>query len=66
MQIPVNGEPRPPDAGASVAALVRLFNLAPQRVAIEVNAQLVRRATYADTPLQENDRVELVTIVAGG
>ena len=66
MQITVNGEPRTLDAGVSVADLVRLFNLTPQRVAVEVNEQLVRRATYADTPLNEGDRVEIVTLVGGG
>ncbi|MGE0481635.1 MAG: sulfur carrier protein ThiS [Phycisphaerae bacterium] len=66
MQVFVNGEPRELDTDVSVAALLKQFELAPQRVAVEVNEQLVRRATFADTRLQSGDRVEIVTLVGGG
>lgn len=66
MQIVVNGETRSLDDGATVADLVRLLQLAPERVAIEVNGQLVRRVNHTETPLREGDRVEIVTLVGGG
>ncbi len=66
MQITVNGEPRTIDDGSTVADLVRTLGLVPERVAVEVNEELVRRATYADSPLTDGDRVEIVTLVGGG
>ena len=66
MQIEVNGETRTVEDGLTVADLIRLFDLAPNRVAVEVNEKLVRRATFADTLLSDGDRVEIVTLVGGG
>lgn len=66
MQLVVNGDPRTLDGVSTVADLVREFDLTPERVAVEVNEQLVRRAKYAQTPLKDGDRVEIVTLVGGG
>jgi len=66
MQITVNGESKAVAAGATVADLVAMFDVAPERVAVEVNEQLVRRSSYAQTPLNSGDRVEIVTLVGGG
>ncbi len=66
MQIRVNDDELTIDDGATVADLVRRFDLPPERVAVEVNERLVRRATYADTRLSPGDRIEIVTLVGGG
>ena len=66
MRIVVNGDPRTLDGVDTVADLVREFDLTPERVAVEVNEQLVRRANYAQTPLKDGDHVEIVTLVGGG
>ena len=66
VQITVNGEPKAVAAGATVADLVAMFDVAPERIAVEVNEQLVRRSSYAQTPLNGGDRVEIVTLVGGG
>lgn len=66
MQIIVNGEPRPLDRPLTVAELLDSCRLAPQRVAVEVNEQLVKRARYPQTHLRDGDRVEIVTLVGGG
>jgi thiamine biosynthesis protein ThiS len=66
MQITVNGEPKAVAVGATVADLVAMLDVAPERVAVEVNEQLVRRSSYAQTRLNGGDRVEIVTLVGGG
>jgi thiamine biosynthesis protein ThiS len=66
MQITVNGAPQTVADAATVADLVRQFQLIPERVAVEVNERLVRRATFAETRLAPGDRVEIVTLVGGG
>jgi len=62
----VNDEPRTLETGASVADLVHTLGLGPRRIAVEVNRELVPRATYAATPLRDGDQVEIVHFVGGG
>lgn len=66
MQIQVNGETTTLPDGLTVADLIAQHGLAPERVAVEVNEQLVRRAQFGQTPLSAGDRVEIVTLVGGG
>jgi len=66
MRVSVNGQPQSLADGASVASLLEFFDLLPQRVAVEVNLDLVRRADFADTELRDGDRIEIVTLVGGG
>ena len=61
----VNGTER--DAGGlTVAALLEQEGFARDRVAVERNGDIVPRAKYADTVLQDGDRVEIVRFVGGG
>lgn len=46
--------------------LVLELSLAPQRVAIELNGKVVRRDEWAQTMLNDDDRVEIVHFVGGG
>jgi sulfur carrier protein len=66
MQITVNGDARTIAEETSVADLLRELQLVPARVAVEINEQLVRRATFAERRLSAGDRVEIVTLVGGG
>jgi sulfur carrier protein len=66
IRVTVNGEAHELDEGTSVATLVARFNLAPPRVAVEVNEDLVPRRSYDATALKDGDRVEIVTFVGGG
>ena len=66
MKVTVNGEEREIEEGATVAQLLRLLSHAPERVAVELNREVVRRALWAETALGEGDRVEVVHFVGGG
>jgi sulfur carrier protein len=66
LQLHVNGERREVPDDLSVEELIRHLNLTPERVAIELNQSVVRRAEWAATRLSENDRVEIVHFVGGG
>ena len=65
MKITVNGQPREVPEGASVSSLLAEMNLAPDRVAVEVNRRLLKTERY-DQPLPANAQVEIVTFVGGG
>ena len=67
MEIHVNGIPRTLDAAArDVAALVRALGLEGKRIAVERNGEIVPKSRYADTPVREGDRLEIVGAVGGG
>lgn len=66
MNLTVNGELRTVPEETTVAGLVALCALTPERVAVEVNEELVRRAQHGARVLREGDRVEIVTLVGGG
>ena len=66
MQVVVNGRPEDVEEGSTVAALLDRLNLAPVRVAVEINEELVPRRTFAETVVQTGDRIEIVTFVGGG
>ena len=66
MTITLNGERREYPGALSVADLLRLLNLRPEHVAVEVNRDLIPRAHHDATPLADGDRVEVVTLVGGG
>lgn len=64
--ISVNGEPRPLDAGTTVAALIATMTSATKGVAVAVNEDVVPRSKWASTLLGAGDRVEVLTAVQGG
>ncbi|HEX5776338.1 MAG TPA: sulfur carrier protein ThiS [Caulobacteraceae bacterium] len=66
MQISVNGEMRTFEGVADVAGLVAELGLDPRKVAVERNLEIVPRSTYAQTPLADGDRIEIVTFIGGG
>ena len=66
MQISVNGETRTFEGVDDVAALVTELGLDPRKVAVERNLEIVPRSTYAQTPLADGDRIEIVTFIGGG
>ncbi|MEN8214167.1 MAG: sulfur carrier protein ThiS [Pseudomonadota bacterium] len=66
MHIFLNGEQRTIDAGATVADLIVELKLADQRLAVEVNEELVPRSTFDDYHLKGGDHMEIVNAIGGG
>ncbi len=66
MILMVNGEERQVPEGSTVAALLDQLGVMRERVAVEVNLQVVRRADHEDHRLATGDRVEVVAFVGGG
>ena len=66
MFVEVNGETRDVPDSITLAEFVRLLAIAPERLAIELNRQVVRRADWPQTALKGGDRVEIVHFVGGG
>ncbi len=66
MQVTINGQPETLDGSLSVAELLALRKLAPVRVAVELNEDIVRRESFPETMIRDGDRIEIVTFVGGG
>ena len=63
--IKVNGESMDMD-GKTVAELLEAMDTSSQRVAVELNMEIVPRASYGETVLKDGDTVEVVRFVGGG
>lgn len=67
MKIEINGEAREVPESLMLDDLIAHLELsAPERLAIEHNRQVVRRAEWSRTEVKENDRIEIVHFVGGG
>lgn len=66
MEIVINGETREVPSPTSIGELLRLLDLKEDRVAIELNREIVRRDRWTETALQPHDRLEIVQFVGGG
>jgi thiamine biosynthesis protein ThiS len=64
--VEINGESRDVAASITLAELVLHLALAPERLAIELNKEVVRRADWQQTNIREGDRIEIVHFVGGG
>lgn len=66
MRIRLNGEEKDIEEDTTLPTLVESFSLAPERIAVELNGEVVRRADWPRVTLKEDDRVEVVHFVGGG
>jgi thiamine biosynthesis protein ThiS len=65
MRLTVNGEAYCTEKG-TVRELLGEMDIAPERVAVEVNLKVIKRAEYAEYNLEEGDSIEVVYFVGGG
>jgi sulfur carrier protein len=66
MILSVNGDPREVPEGATVAELLVHLGVPRERVAVEVNGAVVRKALHDQHRLAAGDLVEVVAFVGGG
>ena len=66
MRLMINGEERQFADLPSLSALVEQLGMKGDRVAIELNRDIVPRARWPETPLRDGDRLEIVHFVGGG
>ena len=53
-------------AGKTVSEYLATTNYDPQRIAVERNSDIVFKAEYAATVLEDGDSLEIVSFVGGG
>ena len=53
-------------AGKTLTEYLATTNYDMKRIATELNGDIVPKATYAETVLQDGDSIEIVSFVGGG
>jgi len=66
LRIQVNGEPREVAETHTLSQLVVDLSLKAEQIAIELNHTVVRRASWDETLLHADDKIEIVHFVGGG
>lgn len=66
MLIQINGEQRTVGDVPSLAALIESLGMKADRVAVELNLEIVTRAKWQETPIRDGDKLEIVQFVGGG
>ncbi len=66
MKIILNGKDHPLDKVINVETLLASIGLAGKPVIVELNKKALFPREYADSNLQDNDQLEIITIAAGG
>ena len=66
MNIILNGKPAKIPDPLTARQLITHLGLGDKRLAMEVNLEIIPRSEYEQTPIQENDRVEIVQAIGGG
>ena len=66
MQLTINGEMRETPPVRTVAELVAALSLDTRKVAVERNLEIVPRSLHGETPVSEDDRIEIVHFIGGG
>ncbi len=65
-EVTVNGERRCFPAAATLLDIVGALDLEPERVAIELNREIVKRELWLETPFEAGAQIEIVQFVGGG
>ena len=66
IRILVNGEAKEVEAETSLQRLINDMQLRQQRIAVELNEQIVPHSDYSSYHLQAGDRIEIVRAIGGG
>jgi sulfur carrier protein len=69
MNLNINGDGRSfPEvtSGLTLALLIETLGMKSDRVAVELNRNIIPRDRWAETLLKEGDRLEIVHFVGGG
>jgi thiamine biosynthesis protein ThiS len=66
MQVTINGEKRELAANLSISEMLKNLELPSERVAIELNKQVVRKKDWENIKVNDADKIEVIHFVGGG
>ena len=62
----INGESRSIPAVSNLLELIQHLEIGEERIAVELNNNIIRRKDWPMAPVLDGDRVEIVQFVGGG
>ena len=65
-KIQLNGDPYEINKGTNLNELLNKLKIQKNKVAIEVNGEIVEREKYTNLILNKDDKVEIVHFIGGG
>ena len=66
MTIIINGEEREIPENFNLATLLQYLDLPAERIAVELNREVVRRSNWENIEIKSGDKLEIVHFVGGG
>jgi len=66
MKLQINGDLRDFTEPLSLQDLIEQLGMKPDRVAVELNREIIARENWEGTALSDGDRLEVVHFVGGG
>lgn len=66
MRLTINGKEQTFDAPLTLAHLIEQLGMKGDRVAAELNRDIVSRTSWSETALKDGDQLEIVHFVGGG
>ncbi|WP_139488730.1 sulfur carrier protein ThiS [Brevibacillus dissolubilis] len=66
MTLQVNGKTITLTDVTNISGLLAFYQLEKKILVVERNGEIIDRSNYADTPIMDGDRIEIVHFVGGG
>jgi sulfur carrier protein len=66
MKVLINGESRELTESLNLSELLKHFSVASERIAVELNKEVVRRKDWESIIIKDADKIEIVHFVGGG
>jgi sulfur carrier protein len=66
MKVLINGETKEITGELNLSELLKRFSMPSERVAVELNREVVRKKDWENTKITEGDRLEVIHFVGGG
>ncbi|HAN30859.1 MAG TPA: thiamine biosynthesis protein ThiS [Myxococcales bacterium] len=66
LTIAMNGESHTISANTTIAQLLQGLQIDVERIAVELNGEVIRRKSHPEVTLSAGDVLEIVTFVGGG
>ena len=66
MMITLNGEKKTVPDGITVVGLLEFLKVQQERVAVEMNLEIIKKDKFGTTAIKEGDNLEVVSFMQGG